>query len=104
MGAVLQWACAHLAEPLTVDVLAKQVSMSSRTFVRRFHAATGTTPRQWLLTQRLNRARDLLESTSLPIDQVSEHSGLGSAANLRHHFSVTVGCTPTHYRRAFHGC
>ncbi|MET0237481.1 MAG: helix-turn-helix domain-containing protein [Kibdelosporangium sp.] len=101
MGAVLQWACAHLADPLTVEVLAHQATMSTRTFVRRFHEATGTTPRQWLLTQRLNRARELLESTALPIDQVSEHCGLGSAANFRSHFGAVVGTTPTEYRRAF---
>ncbi|GAA3469159.1 hypothetical protein GCM10018965_037120 [Nonomuraea roseola] len=53
--------------------------MSPRTFARRFHSAVGTTPLQWLLNQRLIRARRLLESTDLPIDQVAEHSGLGSA-------------------------
>jgi AraC family transcriptional activator FtrA len=102
MGSLLQWACANLTEPLTVEVLARQAKMSTRTFVRRFHEATGTTPRQWLLTQRLNRAKDLLESTNLPIDQISAHSGLGSAANLRQHFGAAIGTTPTDYRRAFH--
>lgn len=101
IGAVLQWATKHLAEPLTVEVLAAQAKMSTRTFARRFHEATGTTPRQWLLGQRVNRARELLEATTLPIDQISDHSGLGSAANLRQHFSVFVGATPTEYRRAF---
>jgi AraC family transcriptional activator FtrA len=102
LGSLLQWACANLTEPLTVEILAHQAKMSTRTFARRFHAATGSTPRQWLLTQRLNRAKDLLESTDLPIDQVSAHSGLGSAANLRQHFSAVIGTTPTEYRRAFH--
>src|SRR5439155_18522632 len=89
------------ARPLTVLTWARVAGTSARTFVRRFHEATGTTPGQWLLSQRLNRARELLESTTLPIDQVSERSGLGSAANLRHHFGVTLGTTPTAYRRAF---
>ncbi|MBP2330859.1 transcriptional regulator GlxA family with amidase domain [Kibdelosporangium banguiense] len=102
MGAVLQWACAHLAEPLTVEILAHQAKMSTRTFVRRFREATGTTPRQWLLSQRLNHAKGLLESTNLPIGLVSEHSGLGSAANFRQHFGAAIGTTPTDYRRAFH--
>jgi len=101
VGAVLHWALHRLDQPLTVAAWARHARMSSRTFVRRFHDATGATPHQWLLTQRLNRARELLESTALPIDQVSERSGLGSAANLRHHFSVAVGTTPTAYRRAF---
>jgi AraC family transcriptional activator FtrA len=101
MGAVLSWALGRLESALTVEVLAQQAKMSTRTFVRRFHEATGSTPRQWLLHQRLNQARDLLESTSLSVDQVSDRSGLGSAANLRHHFGVAVGVTPTEYRRSF---
>jgi transcriptional regulator GlxA family with amidase domain len=101
MGALLQWACARLDSPLTVEVLARQAKMSTRTFARRFHSATGTTPRQWLLSQRLNRARELLESTELSVDQVSEQCGLGSSANFRSHFGATVGTTPTEYRRAF---
>ncbi|WP_163508940.1 helix-turn-helix domain-containing protein [Fodinicola acaciae] len=101
LGEVLDWALARLDQPVTVSLWARQAKMSERTFVRRFGEATGTTPRQWLLSQRLNRARELLESTTLSIDQVSERSGLGSAANLRQHFTAVVGTTPTDYRRAF---
>jgi AraC family transcriptional activator FtrA len=101
MAALLQWAIAHLDQPLTVETLARKAKMSPRTFARKFHAATATTPRQWLLNQRLNHARDLLESTGLSIDQVSTRSGLGSAANLRHHFTVLLGTNPTDYRRTF---
>lgn len=101
LGPLLQWAGTRLDQPLTVDELARRAGMSSRTFARRFHAAIGTTPLQWLLNQRLIRARRLLESTDLSIDQVGEHSGLGSAANLRRHFSIHLGVTPTGYRRAF---
>ncbi|WP_309114258.1 helix-turn-helix domain-containing protein [Saccharothrix sp.] len=101
LGPLLHWATEHLDQPLTVDDLARQAGMSARTFVRRFHDATGTTPLQWLLTQRVIRARTLLETTDLPVDQVSDRSGLGSAANLRRHFAAHLGVTPTQYRRAF---
>ncbi|HCT80912.1 MAG TPA: AraC family transcriptional regulator [Micromonosporaceae bacterium] len=101
MGPLLQWAIAHLDRPLTVAQLAKRTNLSARTFVRRFHAVTGTSPLQWLLHQRLAHAQVLLESTSLSIERVSEHSGLGTAANLRRHFHLNVGVTPTEYRRAF---
>lgn len=101
LGPTLQWAVSHLDRPLTVGELAGRAGMSARTFVRHFHAATGTTPLRWLVTQRLNRARALLESTGLPIDQVGARSGLGSAANLRRHFAISIGVTPTDYRRAF---
>ncbi|GAA4623328.1 hypothetical protein GCM10023196_019090 [Actinoallomurus vinaceus] len=50
---------------------------------------------------RVDHARELLETTALSIDRIAEHSGLGSAANLRHHFTRTVGVPPSAYRKAF---
>ncbi|MFD0274905.1 GlxA family transcriptional regulator [Kitasatospora sp. NPDC127111] len=101
LAPVLQWATANLEQPLTVDELARRARMSPRTFFRRLQAATGTTPLQWLLNQRLARAQSLLEATDLPVEQIGERSGLGSATNLRRHFTARVGVTPTDYRRAF---
>ncbi|MGW6915736.1 GlxA family transcriptional regulator [Kitasatospora sp. NPDC054939] len=101
LAPVLEWATAHLEEPLTVDDLARRARMSPRTFFRRLQAATGTTPLQWLLDQRVARAQTLLEATDLPVEQIGERSGLGSATNLRRHFTARVGVTPTDYRRSF---
>ncbi|WP_010040465.1 helix-turn-helix domain-containing protein [Streptomyces chartreusis] len=103
LAPVLAWARAHLDRPLTVADLARRAAMSPRTFYRRLQAATGTTPLQWLLDQRLGRARSLLESTDLPIEKVGELSGLGTANNLRHHFLKHLGVSPGDYRRAFPG-
>ncbi|MGW8768478.1 helix-turn-helix domain-containing protein [Streptomyces sp. NPDC055815] len=101
LGPVLQWATEHLAEPLTVDLLARRARLSPRTFHRRVQEACGTTPLQWLLQQRVARAQTLLESTDLPVEQIGDHTGLGTAANLRRHFTRAVGVSPTDYRRAF---
>lgn len=101
LGVVLDWARARLDRPLTVDDLARRAAMSPRTLYRRLQAATGTTPLQWLLNQRLARAQSLLESTAAPIDKIAELSGLGTANNLRHHFLKQVGVSPGDYRRAF---
>lgn len=98
---VLHWALENLDRPLSVDTLAQRARMSPRTFHRRLLAATGLTPMKWLLSQRIARAQALLESTGLPIDKVSEHSGLGTANNLRRHFALHVGVSPTDYRRSF---
>ncbi len=103
LGPALQWATARLHEPLTVEDLARRARMSPRTFYRRLQEATGTTPLQWLLARRLARAQSLLETTDLPIDRVSEESGLGTAANLRRHFTLQVGVSPSDYRRNFAG-
>jgi transcriptional regulator GlxA family with amidase domain len=98
---VLDWARMRLDQPLTVDDLAQQAAMSPRTLYRRLRAATGMTPLQWLLNQRLRRAQNLLESTDLPIARIGELSGLGTANNLRHHFLKQIGVSPSDYRRAF---
>lgn len=101
LAPVLHWALSRLEQPLTVVDLARRANTSRRTLIRRFHATTGTTPMQWLLTQRIAHARQLLESTDARIDRVAESCGMGTAANLRRHFVQTVGVSPTNYRRAF---
>ncbi|MEV6160125.1 helix-turn-helix domain-containing protein [Nonomuraea sp. NPDC052129] len=95
------WALEHLDRPLTLADLAGHAKTSVRTLTRRFHAETGLSPLQWLLHRRVDRARELLETTELPMDQVAGKSGLGSADSLRKHLSHRVGLTPTAYRAGF---
>ena len=61
----------NLNEEITVEGLAQRAAMSVRTFSRRFRAATGATPIEWLLRLRVRHAQDLLEATDLPIDHVA---------------------------------
>jgi AraC family transcriptional activator FtrA len=75
--------------------------MSVRTFLRRFKAATGMPPGEWLLTERLIRARELLETTRHSIESVADATGFGSAATLRHHFRARLGTSPAAYRSRF---
>ncbi len=82
-------------------VLATNANMSVRTFTRRFRAETGVSPTQWLLQQRIDRARHLLETTDLGIDQIARQAGLGTAASLRQHLQTTIGVAPSAYRRTF---
>lgn len=77
--------------------------MSRRTCFRRLHDATGSTPLQWLLAQRVAHAQALLETTTLSVEQVAERCGLGTGANLRRHFTAHVGVPPTDHRRAYAG-
>lgn len=95
------WALQRLGEPLTLRVLARHAGVSQRTFMRRFTEETGTTPLQWLLNARLGRAREMLETTELSVDQVARDCGLGTPANLRLHFRRALDTTPTAYRRTF---
>lgn len=95
------WALQHLDQPISLRDLAGRAKVSVRTLTRRFTAETGVTPFQWLLQQRLLRARELLETTDLTIDQVAGRSGLGSGESLRQHLSRQIGMTPAAYRGAF---
>jgi AraC family transcriptional regulator, transcriptional activator FtrA len=97
----LQWAQTHLDRGITVDDLTRRAHLSRRTLTRRFHDTMGTSPQQWLLHQRLLRAQHLLETTTIPVDRVAEQSGMGSAANLRHHFNAYLGVSPLAFRRTF---
>jgi AraC family transcriptional activator FtrA len=81
--------------------LARLAAMSERTFMRRFHAATGLSPADWVTRARVDAARELLESTSLSIDQIAERCGLGTPTTLRHHFRKKVGVSPAQYRKRF---
>ncbi|MFI5266896.1 MAG: helix-turn-helix domain-containing protein [Chloroflexota bacterium] len=101
LAATLGWMQAHLDQELSVEDLAQRAHMSPRTFARRFVATTGATPHQWLLTQRVLRAQQLLETTELPIEIVASQSGLGSAATLRQHFQRQLSTSPQAYRRTF---
>ncbi|GAB3410025.1 helix-turn-helix domain-containing protein [Flindersiella endophytica] len=101
LGPLMEWAVAHLDHPITIADLARREHLTPRTFIRRFQAAIGTSPLRWLLAQRIQRARLLLESTDEPPSRVAQLSGLGGEANLRHHFARTVGVPPVEYRRAF---
>lgn len=103
MAPVLSWALRRLAEPLTVPLLAREAGMSTRSFTRHFTAETGLAPLAWLNRRRVARARELLETTDLPVAVVAQRSGLGTDDGLRQHFRRHLGTTPSAYRRAFRG-
>jgi transcriptional regulator GlxA family with amidase domain len=96
-----EWALQHLAEPLTLELLARNARVSERTFSRRFAEDTGYTPMQWVLRARVDLARELLERSDLGVEQIAHRVGLGSGANLRLHFQRILGTSPTEYRHTF---
>ncbi|MFF7309786.1 helix-turn-helix domain-containing protein [Streptomyces sp. NPDC008137] len=101
LAALLPWALERLDQQLTVEDLARRARMSSRNLGRHFRAATGTTPLRWLLTQRIRRAQELLETTDDTVDAIATATGMGTATTLRRHFNRTVGVPPDSYRRTF---
>lgn len=103
LAATREWAMMQLDQPLTIAGLAAHARMSPRTFLRRFAEETGSTPLEWILRARVDTARELLESTRLPVDRIAEQVGLGTGSNLRLHFRRLLDVTPTEYRATFAG-
>jgi AraC family transcriptional activator FtrA len=103
LGELLDWAGERLAEPLTLQDLARQANVSPRTLARRFADQLGAAPGQWLLAQRIARTRVLLEETDLPVETIAVKVGLSSATNLRRRFRAAMHTTPSAYRRAYQG-
>jgi transcriptional regulator GlxA family with amidase domain len=97
------WMEERLAEPLTVEEMARHAGYSERSFARRFRAETGTTPLQWLIGRRVAEAQRLLEGTECSVEEVATRCGFGGAVALRQHFGRVVGTAPSAYRRTFRG-
>ncbi|MFE7899322.1 GlxA family transcriptional regulator [Streptomyces sp. NPDC057424] len=100
-AATRAWALERLGEPLTLADLAGHARMSLRTFARRFHDEVGLSPGRWLIQQRVLRARHLLESSDLTVDQIAGRVGFATGASLRQHLNAAIGVSPQAYRRTF---
>jgi AraC family transcriptional activator FtrA len=101
LAALLDRIRKRLGEPWRIADLARHAAMSERTFMRRFREITGSSPAGWITQARVDRARELLECTALPIGRIAEQCGLGTPTTLRHHFRKKVGVSPAAYRRRF---
>jgi AraC family transcriptional regulator, transcriptional activator FtrA len=101
LNATCDWALHHLDRPLGLAELAERANLSERTLLRRFRDELGTSPKQWIRRARLDRARELLETTDLPVESIAHRTGHSSASALRDHFTSVLGTSPTTYRRAF---
>ncbi len=100
-GPTRTWVLQHLGEPIGLSDMARHAGMSVRTFTRRFREETGETAGSWLARARVERARQLLETTDLPVDRVSADAGFGTTASLRQHLAAAVGLSPLAYRRTY---
>jgi AraC family transcriptional activator FtrA len=92
---------ATLAEDWPIERLAAEAAVSPRALHRRFQEATGASPGAWLLAERLDRARELLEGTALRVEDIASACGFGTAATLRHHFRRALATSPAAYRTRF---
>ncbi|WP_102222903.1 GlxA family transcriptional regulator [Acidimangrovimonas sediminis] len=96
-----QFMHAHAREAQSVAALAAQAGMSERTFLRRFGKATGLRPKDYLQQVRLAKAREALERTGQPVDQIAWQIGYQDPAAFRKAFLKQTGLSPGTYRRRF---
>lgn len=98
---LVAWICAHFDHDLSVESLAARVGLSPRHFHRRFTAAIGRTPAEFVEIERLREARDRLTGSRLSIERIANSLGFGSADVFRRRFEHRFGITPRTYRERF---
>jgi transcriptional regulator GlxA family with amidase domain len=100
-GALHAWIARHLADEISLPVLARQVGMSERSFSRRYAEATGLTPVHAVERLRVEEARRLLSESRLPAKRISQRCGFGSEETMRRSFLRLLATTPQDYRARF---
>jgi AraC family transcriptional activator FtrA len=99
LARVIEFLRANAAQPHRTPDLATMAAMSERSFNRKFRDTVGYSPYDWLLRERVAIARELLEESSLSIDQIGAEAGFGSTQSFRNAFRTIVGVNPANYRR-----
>jgi transcriptional regulator GlxA family with amidase domain len=100
-GALHDWIGRHLADDISLPVLARQAGMSERSFSRHYAQATGLTPVNAVERLRVEAARRLLSESRLPVKRISQRCGFGSEETMRRSFVRLLATTPQEYRARF---
>lgn len=96
-----QYALGNLEQELSVDSLASVAGLSPRHFARTFSSETRMTPMDFVHSARVDRARQLLESSDLPLKTIAYRCGFRSVRCMRIQFCERLGLTPAQYRHQF---
>lgn len=97
----IAWLHENFTQAAPISLAVEQAGLPERTFTRRFHVATGASPLEYVHQLRLNRARRLLESSSLSIQVVANNLGYEDPSFFSRLFKREVGLTPAQYRKRF---
>jgi AraC family transcriptional regulator len=96
--AVRDYVHEHIAESISLDDLAAVLGMSRFHFARRFRATTGASPHEFVLRQRVDRVRTLLERTDTPLLDIAVTSGFADQSHMTREFKKRTGVTPGRFR------
>jgi len=103
LAPLLEWVRTNPKLSHGLPALAKRAGMSPRTLQRHFREATGLSPKQWLVRERVSLAKEALEGTNAPLWKVAESAGFGAEESFRRHFRLVTGTSPSRYRQRFGG-
>lgn len=95
------WIADHLDQDLRVEALAARSAMSTRNFARAFRRETGMTPASYVEAVRVEAARQRLEGSAEPVEQIAARTGFGTPETMRRAFARRVGVPPAEYRARF---
>ena len=95
------WLAQNYERADIVAELVRRSGLPKRTFDRRFRAATGYSPLAYIQALRIEEAKQLLETTSRPVDAIAREVGYEDMASFRRLFRRLAGMTPGEYRRKF---
>lgn len=95
------WIADHLDRDLRVEALAERSAMSTRNFARAFRRETGMTPASYVEAVRVEAARQRLERSTEPVEQIAARTGFGTPETMRRAFARRVGVPPAGYRARF---
>ena len=98
---IQHWLQQHVADSPSVAAMATRVNLGKRTFLRRFHKATGMTPTRYLQHLRVGKARESLEFSMSTVDEIAWMIGYEDPGSFRKVFQRIMGLSPSHYRRRF---
>lgn len=98
-----EWIAQHYDHDAPVSSMTKLSGLSERSFKRRFAKATGMTPIEYVQTLRLEEAKQILETTEMPIEAVANEVGYEDSSYFGRLFRKMVGLTPAQYRKRFGG-
>lgn len=101
LQSTITWMQSNLQEPLSLGDIAAHAKISVRTLNRRFREQLATTPQQCLLSLRIQRTKELLETTDMSVERIAGEVGFGSTVTLRQHFARRVRIPPYRYRARF---
>ena len=96
-----KWLQGHSGEKVDIPRLALAAGLGERTFLRRFHRATGLRPTEYLQHLRMGKARDHLERSGWSIDEIAWQVGYEDSGAFRKTFQRLLGLSPGDYRRRF---